>query len=230
MKPIIFNAEMIKAILEGRKTLFRLPIKLKDNSLVCTGYIFSSTDRKRNDCYSFGKNKECDLEYIKPKYKVGDILYVRETWCYGNIVGDDDDFGNIECWLEQLESDIDKEKIFYKADMEDAVKEGVSFEDVVWKPSIHMPKKYARIFLKVTNVRLERLQDISEDDLEKEGIVSYSEKWENMECECTKNNRCQRYCDRRLDFINLWNSTTKNGYKWEDNPYVFVYEFERIEK
>lgn len=84
MKPILFNTEMVKAILDGRKTQFRLPIKLKDNSLICTGYIFSSTDRKRNDCYSFGKNKEHDLEYIKPKYKIDDIFYVKETFVLVN--------------------------------------------------------------------------------------------------------------------------------------------------
>ena len=232
MKPIIFNTEMVKAILESRKTSFRLPIKLKDNSLICTGYIFSSTDRKRNDCYSFGKNKECDMEYVKPKYKVDDILYVKET------------FQTCECGFCEICQVLDG--IVFKADYNNKGEHPDLYscheDETYWKPSIHLKQKDARIFLKVINVRVERLQDISEDDLEKEGIVSYSEKWENMKCECTKNNRCQRYCDRRLDFINLWNSTLNfhngirksqnilNKYNWEDNPYVFVYEFVRIEK
>lgn len=229
MKPILFNTEMVKAILDGRKTSFRFPIKLKDNSLICTGYIFSSTDRKRNDCYSFGKNKEHDLEYIKPKYKIDDILYVKETWCYGSVVADEDN-GNIECWLEQLESDIDNEKIFYKADMEDAVKEGVSFEDVVWKPSIHMPKKYARIFLKVTNVRVERLQDIYDKDCIKEGVRELGNcippNYDINAKQYYINNSF--YKTKKDAFKGLWNSIAKDGYRWEDNPYVFVYEFERV--
>ncbi|MGJ0377316.1 hypothetical protein [Aliarcobacter cryaerophilus] len=241
-KPILFNTKMVKAILDGRKTQTRRAIKIKNKLTrdwaITTGVEWLKVDLK-DEKYPYsireqnGAWNEYSLQdFIKKysHYKVGDVLYVRETWCYGSVVGEDDGYGNSESWLEQLQSNIDDEKIFYKADIEEALKEGVSFRDVIWKPSIHMPKEYARIFLKVINVRVERLQDISEDDLEKEGIVSYSEKWEKMECKCTKNNRCQRYCDRRLDFINLWNSTAKDGYKWEDNPYVFVYEFERIEK
>ena len=173
-----------------------------------------------------------DFSYILQfsKFKVDDVLYVKETFCigaYANDGGCETNGYSSETYISQCSFD---NNIIYYADAIDEC----DFSDLekdelpIWKPSVHLKQKDARIFLKVTNVRVERLQDISEDDLEKEGIVSYSEKWENMECKCTKNNRCQRYCDRRLDFINLWSSTAKDGYKWEDNPYVFVYEFERI--
>ena len=214
MKPIIFNTEMVKAILDGRKNTFRLPIKKEK---ICEDWIMQRQSFK--DTVS--------------KYKVDDILYVKETFQFG------DNIRNIQ----NIPLNKDTEVLYYEDEINSHNSNNKDFAKIIkWKPSIHLKQKDARIFLKVTNVRVERLQDISEDNLEKEGIVSYSEKWENMECECTKNNRCQRYCDRRLDFINLWNSTLNfhngirksqnilNKYNWEDNPYVFVYEFERIEK
>ena len=220
-KPILFNTEMVKAILDGRKTQTRRVIPLKNNDLIFTGFVVSSTAKNREGYCAFGKNKDQDLEFIKPKYKVGDILYVRETWCYGRVFGDGCE--GDEFWLEQLQEHEDNEIIFYKADMEYAIKEGVSFDDIVWKPSIHMPKKYARIFLKVTNVRVERLQDIRDRDILSEGC--------NQAIIEKKSNRIEYiFFSKQIKnwWINLWNSTTKDGYKWEDNPYVFVYEFERI--
>ena len=211
MKPILFNTEMVKAILESRKTQFRIPIKLKDNSLVCTGYIFSSTDRKRNSCYSFGKNKECDMEYIKSKYKVDDILYVRETFKTFSNITMDNEVG-----------------VIYKADNKEVIlpcNRDYECEYVFndkWKPSIHMPKRYARVFLKVTNVRIERVQDISLTNMLEEGI--------NHLKNYSVGGVVKPYTQIKREFINLWNSTIKDGYKWEDNPYVFVYEFEKIEK
>ena len=217
MKPILFNTEMVKAILDGRKTQTRRVIPLKNNDLIFTGFVVSSTAKNREGYCAFGKNKEQDLEFIKPKYKVGDILYVRETFLIGeygdcyNGEGTDD-----STIIEQYSTSKD---VIYYADAIDIVDYYSLYgaDKPIWKPSIHMPKKYARIFLKVTNVRVERLQDISVRDIEKESgwrreIYSYS----------NKNKAFLRdYCD-------FWNSTAKDGYKWEDNPYVFVYEFERI--
>lgn len=225
MKPIIFNIEMIKAILDGRKTQTRR--------------VFSKTQlkyfdyaQKLGEMNSLDDLHKNDFSYILQfsKYKVGHILYVKEKFCigaYANDGGCETNGYSSETYISQCSFD---NNIIYYADAIDECDFSNLEKDELpsWKPSVHLKQKDARIFLKVTNVRVERLQDISEDDLEKEGIISYSEQWQNMECECTKNNRCQRYCDRRLDFINLWNSTAKDGYKWEDNPYVFVYEFERV--
>lgn len=185
-KPILFNTEMVKAILDGRKTQIRLPILLKNKDLIYTGFIFSSTDKKRCGSCSFGINKEQDLEYIKPKYKVDDVLYVKETF---NLNGD--------CWGVAYPL-----KINYKADNKENY--------FKWISANSMRKEYARIFLKVTNVRVKRLQDINEYDIFNEGFALIKMPIGNK------------------IFINLWNSTAKDGYKWEDNPYVFVYEFERL--
>ena len=89
-------------------------------------------------------------------------------------------------------------------------------------PSIHMRKYNARIFLKVTNVRVERLQDILVGDIIAEGYYNP---------DCTNHSRPHYFAEMAKKWwTNLWNSTAKDGYKWEDNPYVFVYEFERMEK
>ena len=203
MKPIIFNTEMVKAILDGRKTQFRKH----------TGNYIAEDGR-----YEGFRNKDVELvngiieihttlaRKISSKYKVGDVLYVRET--FYPLYNDEDScvykadyplhWTAVDAVYGDIETDTETEK------------------RTVWKPSIHMPKKYARIFLKVTNVRVERLQDISVRDIEKETgwrreIYSYS----------NKNKAFFK------DYRDFWNSTAKDGYKWEDNPYVFVYEFER---
>ena len=188
MKPILFNTEMVKAILDGRKTQTRRAIPLKNNDLIFIGFVVSSTAKNREGYCAFGKNKEQDLEFIKPKYKVGDVLYVKEK-CV-------DEYPNGFCFKEDYEEEEWNDKYLIKQ---------------------YCNKLNARIFLKVTNVRVERLQDISVRDIEKvtgwkREIYSYS----------NKNKAFLRdYCD-------FWNSTAKDGYRWEDNPYVFVYEFERI--
>ena len=188
MKPILFNIEMVKAILDGRKTQTRRVIPLKNNDLIFTGFVVSSTAKNREGYCAFGKNKEQDLEFIKPKYKVGDALYVREK-CV-------DEYPNGFCFKEDYEEEEWNNRYLIKQ---------------------YCNKLNARIFLKVTNVRVERLQDISVRDIEKatgwrREIYSYS----------NKNKAFFK------DYRDFWNSTAKDGYKWEENPYVFVYEFERI--
>lgn len=212
MKSIIFNTKMVKAILDGGKTSFRLPIKLKDNSLICTGYIFSSTDRKRNDCYSFGKNKECDMEYVKPKYKVHDVLYVKET------------FQTCECGFCEICQVLDG--VVFKADYSNKGEHPHLYscheDETYWKPSIHLKQKDARLFLKVINVRVERLQDITAINMDSDmGTISPI---------ISKLIAIDDYIKLQNKYKKYWNSIAKDGYKWEDNPYVFVYEFEIINK
>ena len=156
MKPILFNTEMVRAILDGKKTQTRRPVK----------------------------------EYVE--YEPEDILYVRET------------FANIS---KAFPNNIYSSNIYYRASATERDLKWFKAEGWNWKPSIHMPKEAARIFLKVTNVRVERLQDIASIEAGKEGFGN------------------------RAHFIEKWNEIySDKGYEWESNPYVWVIEFERCEK
>ena len=203
MKPILFNTAMVQAILDGRKTTTRRIVKgnINDLDLIGTG---SSKCNDTFDTTLFGKlDKEkvwnSDVkERVKAPYMPGDILYVRETWKqYEKRVGR----GN-QCHLEKFYG--------YKTD-ESNPKNPSEFYDGNWKPSIHMPKVAARIFLKVIGVRVERLQDIAEQGIKAEGIT---EEWPPHAMH---------------KFQELWDSTTKE-YKWRLNPWVWVIEFERCDK
>ena len=209
MKPILFNTEMVKAILEGRKTQTRRVIPLKNNDLIFTGFVVSSTAKNREGYCAFGKNKEQDLEFIKPKYKVGDVLYVKEK----SYFVDCDCYTPWQC----------SPQGWYATDEVSCSGIRCSVETI---PSIHMRKEHARIFLKVTNVRVERLQEAELQDICEEG---YPEGYQPFYF--TSDLKRELHENKMDDWwINLWNSTAKDGYKYLDNPYVFVYEFERIEK
>lgn len=170
---------------------------------------------------------------IKPPYQPGDILYVRETWQYLYELD-----GN-----EQIIEGTGK---YYYAATDtipfdtyvDA--SGVTHERVPWHPSIHMPKKAARIWLKVTDVRVERLQEMKPVDVIKEG--AYPDCWDCLntygesgsQCCYGTEEQCSQCDEVMMEWEKLWNSTIKKSdidrYGWDANPWVFVYEFERCEK
>lgn len=187
MKPILFNTEMVKAILEGGKTITRRVVKPQPPA---TAHV----SKVRSDYgWSFWKDNP-EKHYMKPPYRPGDILWVRETWC---------------------ESLGQAGKYFYRAyagQLDEMKEYAHSFNR--WRPSIHMPLKAARIFLRVTGVRVERLQDISYADVIAEGIPA-------GHAENTK-------------FMALWDGTMKredrSRYGWNANPWVWVFDFERIRK
>lgn len=193
-KPILFNTEMVKAILEGRKTVTRRIIKSQPPKG------FDYTKSLSNLFYAKFENKDGYLSIAKKPYiapstiesENGDILYVRETWAY---------------------KEFNHQKIYYAADGELGC---INRENGRWRPSIHMKKELARIFLKVEGVRVERLQDMRYSDYINEGL-----KYKQFEK------------DIESDFIDLWNSTVKkqdlDKYGWDANPFVWVIEFERIE-
>ena len=204
MKPILFNTAMVQAILDGRKTTTRRIIKVNTD----LDFIGCSSTGGDFDAAAFGKGcyeKILDakiIERVKAPYMPGDILYVRETWGISNPLGD---FARNNRTAEYV----------YKAGYSKGERIPMAREQEknlgVWKPSIHMPKVAARIFLKVTSARVERLQDITEEGIRAEGIT---EEWP----------------PHAMDkFQELWDSTTKE-YKWRLNPWVWVIEFERIEK
>lgn len=137
IKPILFNTEMVRAILDGRKTCTRRIIKAEkvDN-------VLNSPARKSNPDIPDAQFIKC---LVDMKYEPGDILYVRETWKKAP-----NGYYYYESWQRNDIADITK-----------------------WKPSIHMPKEAARIWLKVTDVRVERLQKITGQDVLKEGLNSH---------------------------------------------------------
>ena len=218
-KPILFNTEMVKAILDGRKTQTRRVMPLKNNDLIFTGFVVSSTAKNREGYCAFGKNKEQDLEFIKPKYKVGDVLWVREP---AKVIEIND---YQDCFTFKYLADNKEETLSYLDKWEN--KDGMTVprwvENCQGVPNGCI-KEMARIFLKVTNVRVERLQEAELQDICEEG---YPEGYQPFYF--TSDLKRELHENKMDDWwINLWNSTAKDGYKYLDNPYVFVYEFERV--
>ena len=227
IKPILFNTEMVRAILDGRKTCTRRLVKPQPDEKYTfpLGFVTDSTEKKEVGCFGFAANEYGgSIQYVKPPYRYapGDILYVRETWehfecccCEG------DEHGN--CYREPQQSVLNKSCGCYMYRATDEI-----YGDARWHPSIHMPKEAARIWLKVTDVRVERLQDITLDGCHREGI--------NIETSAvTDGETLNRNHDFSLEkFEILWESTIKksdiNRYGWNANPWVWVIEFERCEK
>lgn len=207
-RPILFNTEMVKAILDGRKTCTRRAIKFSD------GMTGRPVGKAWDNSNPLGVMYPGGIK--RPPYQLGDILYVRETW-----------FKDVDRYMYRANYS-DQEK-FYRDSKEIEMK---------WKPSIHMPKEAARIWLKVTDVRVERLQEITEDQTEEEGFLFTpsclhltGENYCDIDGPCTSK---VKYCDMGAGELFgkvLWNSTIKktdlDRYGWDANPWVWVIEFER---
>ena len=231
IKPILFHTEMVRAILEGRKSCTRRLVKPQPDGkhTFPLGFVTDSTEKKEVGCFGFGID-ECggSIKYVKPPYQPGDILYVRETWerfeCWNC---DGDERGN--CPKEPKKSVLNKTCGCYMYRATDEIS-----GDAKWHPSIRMPKEAARIWLKVTDVRVERLQDITPKGAESEGVgnlfyddIGYGEKNYGTEVDT-------EYGIAKEQFAWLWESTIKKSdldrYGWDANPWVWVIEFERCEK
>lgn len=220
IKPILFNTEMVRAILDGRKTCTRRLIKPQPDKkhIYPLGFVTDSTEKKEVGCFGFAANEYGgSIQYVKPPYRYapGDILYVRETWKKAP-----NGYYYYEDWQRNDIADVTK-----------------------WKPSIHMPKEAARIWLKVTNVRVERLQEIDEDGVWDEGFKFKPPCLTRVSADghtCDLDGPCMssiKYCDMTMGELfgrELWNSTIKKSdidrYGWDANPWVWVIEFERCEK
>lgn len=217
IKPILFNTEMVRANLDGRKSCTRRLVKPQpdEKHTYPLGFVTDSTEKRDIGCFGFGIDEYGgSVQYAKPPYHIGDILYIRETWQYLYELD-----GN-----EQVIEDTGKyyyaatDTIPFNAYVD---KNGVEHDHAPWRPSIHMPKEAARIWLKVTDVRVERLQEITIDGIRNEGLSSMAVHAGDMEIALK-------------EWENLWNSTIKksdlDSYGWEANPWVWVIEFERCEK
>lgn len=258
-KPILFNTEMVKAFLEGRKTVTRRLIKPQPG-----------TDAKMVYTYAAGRKQDCDKwrdlqtgQQWNPPYHAGDILYVRETWRVKDCNGDYANGTKTAC-------------IEFKAGADTVVMHPCSTDfdkwrtGARWHPSLHMPKDAARIWLKVTAVRVERLQNITNADAVREGIArlfdhmtdsEYADfaartapgrlktdwRWNNYLWHgnfgyCGTGSHLSDawtyqksgYDSPRDSFSSLWNLTVDlkdwPAYGWDANPFVWVIEFEQITK
>lgn len=225
-RPILFNSLMVQAILEGKKTCTRRIIKEKYENADITWFknkygkrlVYMQNDTK--EIINKDGIKRCQVkacEEIKKPYEIGDILYVRETWWKGDILNANEE---IE------ESGV----ILYAADGE--IKEDLDYEAIKWRPSIHMPKKIARIFLEVIDVRAERLQDITEDEAIKEGIRAYTKDGEVFKYAVDESQYKWSEMPRKPiePFKKLWDSCYNWPKCWDYNPWVWVIEFKRIER
>ena len=223
-RPILFSAPMVHAILEGRKTVTRRPVKgfqipTEDTAIPVGDRQRWSAIGQRDPRYGFcvfgSTEAECAKELEEyapcPYGRRGDRLWVREAFGlqvrhYGGGAG---------------------EHIVYRATNPDAIycksAEGQEYP-VKWKPSIQMPRHSSRILLEITDVRVERLQDISEEQAKAEGVRLYTDHaelgdWWHVEGIETYS------ADPRKSFELLWNSV---GGDWDANPWVWVAEFKRV--
>lgn len=193
-KPILFNTEMVRAILDGRKTCTRRLIKHNVDAMVNSPYHKEHPEVE---------DKQIISKLCLPQYQPGDVLYVRETWSEwtGGYV--------------------------YKA-WNSPFPQAGAYLGEKWHPSIHMPKDAARIWLKVTEVRVERLQDITEDGAILEGAI------DNRGFIHAPDDEYNHIHSAKEHFMNIWNSTIKKSdldrYGWDANPWVWVIAFEPCEK
>ena len=226
IKPILFNTEMVRANLDGRKSCIRRLVKgfVPDDAI----WGYTAFTPKGYISYRGTFADGYGEKFFKLPYQPGDIIYVRETWYKG------------------------LERYMYRADYSDTEKfyQGGKEIEMKWHPSIRMPKEAARIWLKCTDVRVERLQEITESGAKAEGIRGYTKDgnlykyavtddwwidYHNKHKEIVTGTWWQDMPRTAKDaFSYLWNSTIKKSdldlYGWNANPWVWTIEYERCEK
>jgi hypothetical protein len=188
-RPVLFSGEMVRAILEGRKTQTRRVVLLPKTR---QQPLYQPTHQGGG----MWADSHC-LPFRCPYGEPGDLLWVRETWFNPDYEA---------CGTKT------NEMSYYRAtDVSD---------EWSWRPSIHMPKWAARLWLRVTDVRVERLQDISEEDARAEASVK-----RQLKTNYGGGNSATWHFRRLWDSINA-----KRGYGWDTNPWVWVVSFEREDK
>jgi hypothetical protein len=240
IKPILFNTDMVRAILDGRKGCTRRIVKGFIPNDAKWGYT-AFTPKGCISCrgtFADGYGEK----FFKLPCEPGDILYVRETW---------------QCWRAhryEATADIrfraggDDVRLQFANGNTDSI-DRLDYDTFVhkwfchngeWKPSLFMPKEAARIWLKVTDVRVERLQEMKPVDVIKEG--AYPDCWDCLntygesgsQCCYGTEEQCSQCDEVMMEWEKLWTSTIKKSdldwYGWSANPWVWVIEFERCEK
>jgi hypothetical protein len=188
-RPILFSAPMVRAILDGKKWMTRRVVKPQPARQV---YQIDHTEYFAPGEYSDPDVPDYDAEVRCPYGRPGDRLWVRETWRCA-------DYGR----RHQAQG-----MVHYRADAESMG---------AWRPSIFMPRWASRLTLEVTGVRVERIQNISLDDMRAEGVRPNNEASLLWRETLTEN------------FRTLWDDiNAKRGYSWQANPWVWVIEFKRV--
>ncbi|MDM4221801.1 hypothetical protein QTP17_23925 [Klebsiella pasteurii] len=220
-KGLIFNSEMVRALLDGRKTMTRRPIKWRQTRAT------EIAEREDGSKWPWSEDAEnvCDYWHPCPFGAVGDRIWVRETWA---ILGNED--GCCIDWEEKLcKADERSAARIYRASCEQrpgnyglwSIPDDADWKphtkdyqyEGAWRPSIHMPRWASRILLEITNVRVERLKSISDSDAIREG--------------CSTANMKSGDCVADV-FARLW-SSIYGAESWNANPWVWVISFKRVE-
>lgn len=206
IKPILFNTEMVRAIMDGRKTCTRRSIKPQWEECPHCKYVHNEYiyDKLAQNVYC----ARCGYPLVperKAPYQPGDILYVRETWGEGYEDG---------TYIYKASDKLANHPMFKESSKR------------LYHPSIHMPKEAARIWLKVTDVKVERLQDITDDGAKAEGA-----NWKNGKNVGFEEKMRRTAVER---FSEIWDSTIKKSdldrYGWQANPLVWAISFTRCEE
>jgi len=236
-RPIIFNTEMVKAILEGRKTQTRRIIKPQPiNSLL--GYQIQDDP---SFAVTIGPDHPSDgvsCPYGKP----GDRLWVREVW---KIVGWDCEILEMTIMFKDgkergdvvLSEDGDRLESYYIQCSDQCIDAGLKTLEMptIWRSPRFMPRTASRINLAITDIRVERLQEIKEEEIYKEGIkIPVTKDKKPLICLTGKYPTCNYFDQDKKNyaeagFASLWDSINyKKGFGWEANPWVWVIEFKVI--
>lgn len=208
-RPILFSGEMVRAIREGRKTQTRRvakfpqwvnPDEIKSfHQDLNGGWVGWSTDEP--ELSSFTKQTYKDQGFLCPYGQIGDRLWVREA----HAIVPRSAYAGSDISL-VLRPDDDYEAAIFRADW------SLSDAGIQWRPSIHMPRWASRLTLEITNVRLERLQDIRNMDAIEEGVFLYA------------------YKSHIDSFRAKWDAiNAKRGYSWDSNPWVWAAEFKEVQ-
>jgi len=227
-RPIIFSTDMVKAILDGRKTqtrrVVRRPIYIHSDGT--KQRVWTEEDEAKEVNALLAGRSRYALQKIKCPYgKIGDRLWVRETW---RVYSENNNYATDEkkLWIEYkagYRSGFRQQRDTFSAEQDDelALKAwGKARKIGTWRPSIHMPRWASRITLEITNIQVQRLQDISEEDAIAEGIT-YDEAMQYADGGSP---------DYVLAFAQLWDSiNASRGFGWVTNPWVWVIHFKVVQ-
>ncbi|MCW7609078.1 hypothetical protein OM392_14465 [Serratia bockelmannii] len=217
-RPVIFNGEMVRAILDGRKTQTRRVMKVQPKPSETRPGDFWFSSKKLESMvhvsdFTPGNSPiaDCHLffqEHCCPFGQVGDRLWVRETWAEAGASAP-----NLTLYRSN-----------YPAHVPAGYENVPEAEDIRWRPSIHMPRWASRILLEITAVRVERLNDISEEDARAEGISDGGclNCGDSEPCGCASPDP-----DATDAFAYLWQSIYGLE-SWYTNPWVWVIEFKQV--